>query len=524
MQNHHLSKLIITSTTASESEGFALRRQLKESWQQLLPDLTESFDEVCTEDEVIRLPKISITLEVDSMHFLVSDMPITHNEYLKEQIKLQVMQSIQDFKLEHNNKRSEVFTHNEFLTDTTKVNSEHEEGLINEAKINQINNGLLSWQDVKFYLDSGNLPWYIRHENSVEELVKQGNSQSLHFSMQSLIKQNIHACIASLYEKHSALTINRLVQLCDDALRKNIFEQLVVHALSRLNQLENKEVRNSRLNNQALVYICEEIINKAVNPLHLTNVLFNTLFSDKPEALTVHNLNIQDSVLDALILKAAKKFKVPENVLTTLSSIIISQRDVDIKAKSRVIQDVQTDKDKELDNFSEGDLFKKTTQVLFAGSILLYPYLSRFFKDLDCLSEGKTIKNNKRNKAMTLMIYLLTGKEQSFDYQLYFLKWLLGIPVGTLISIEENTLTINEKALADNVLLSLKSHWSVLKNTSIANIRGSFLQRVGMMKLDDDQCLLHIERKGIDILIDQIPFSLSIIRLAWIKQPIIVTW
>ncbi|MBL4899376.1 MAG: hypothetical protein JKX76_06970 [Colwellia sp.] len=522
MQNHHLSKLIITSTTASESEGFALRRQLKENWQQLLPDLTESFDEVCTEEEVIRLPKISITLEVDSMHSLVSDMPITPNEYLKEQIKLQVMQSIQYFKLEHNNKRSEIFTHNELLTDTTKVNSEYEEGLISEAKTNQINNGLLTWQDVKFYLDSGNLPCYIRHENSVEELVQQDNSQSLHFSMQSLIKQNIHACIASLYEEHSAQTINRLVQLCDDALRKNIFEQLVVHALSRFNQLENKEVRNSRLNNQALVYICEEIINKSVNPLHLTNVLLNTLFSDKPEALTVHNLNIQDSVLDELILKAAKKFKVPENVLTTLSSIIISQRDVDIKAKNRVVQDVQTDK--ELDNFSEGDLFINTTQALFAGSILLYPYLSRFFKDLDCLSEGKRIKDNKRNKAMTLMVYLLTGKEQAFDYQLHFLKWLLGIPVGTLLSIEENTLTTKEKALADNVLLSLKSHWSVLKNTSIANIRGSFLQRVGMMKLDDDQCLLHIERKGIDILIDQIPFSLSIIRLAWIKQPIIVTW
>lgn len=521
MQNHHLSKLVITSTTTSESEGFALRRLLKKNWQQLLPDLTESFDEVCAENEVIHLPKIKISLEVDSMHSLVADMPITLNETLKDQIKTQVMQQVQQFKTENNDRGNNTFSHNERLDQITNVSNEYIEELKNGIKTSQVSNALLTWADVKSYLNSGQLPWYIMQEESAKNLVKRNNAQSLYSSMQSLIKHNINACIDGLYENHYAQTINRLVQLCDDALRNSIFEQLVEHAISKFNLLNNGQVNDAQLNSQALVYICQEIINEAVEPIDVTNALIHQFLSDNSGKNTVYNIIIQASVLETLITKAAKQFKTTENVLSILSSAIFSESNVDIKAKN---QDILTDKLESLDNFSDDDLFKNATPILFAGSILLYPYLYRFFKDLDYMSEDKMLKNDKHNSAVTLMVYLLTGKEEAFDYQLHFIKWLLGIPVGALISIEGNSLTDNEKALADTVLLSLKSHWSVLKNTSIPTIRESFLQRAGMMKLDDEQCYLHIERKGIDVLIDQIPYSLSIIRLPWIKQSIIVTW
>lgn len=519
MQNHHLSKLIITSTTTSEPEGFALRRLLKENWQQLLPDLTESFDEVCAEDEVIHLPKIIISLEIDSTHSLVSDMPITHNETLKDQIKTQVMLQIQDFKAELNSSSSE------FLDNNPNVTNKHIKGFSNESKTNTSNNALLTWQDVKSYLTSGILPWYIMHEESVKDLVQQNNTQSLHSSMQSLIKHNINECMNTLFEDRSSQTINRLVQLCDDALRKCIFELLVEHVLSKFNLLKNAKIGDAQLSCDALVYICEEIINEAENPIDLTNALFNQLLSAKTAQNTVCNTSIQVNVLGIVIVKAAKQFNKSEQVLTTLFSAIFSQYNIEKKAKTLSInQDIQADKTEPLDNFTDDELFKNTRSVLFAGCILLYPYLHRLFKELGYLSADKKIKQSKQSRAVTLMIYLLTGAEQAFDYQLHFVKWLLGIPVDALISIEENSLDKKEISEADNVLLSFKTHWAVLKNSSFTNIRESFLQRAGMMKLYDQQCHITIERKGIDVLIDQIPFSLSIIRLPWIKQQIIVTW
>ena len=529
MQNHHLSKLIITTTTTSESEGFALRRLLKENWQQLLPDLTESFDEVCAEDHVIHLPHVSISLEVDSMHSLVSDMPITHNKYLKEQIITQVMQQVQDFKAKVNDRVNDTFIHDEFLDNNTNVINEKIQQLKNDNKTNNQSVGLLTWQDVKSYLNSGKLPWYIMHEESAKDLVNPEKSQPLYSSMQSLIKQNITEYIEDLYDKYSAANINRLIQLCDDDLRKILFEHLVGHALSEFTLLKNKEVGDLQLNSQALVYICEEIINKSANPIDFTSVLFTTLIGYKSGTNTLENIIIQESIFDTLIPKVAQQFTISENVLSILTSAILPQLNFYKVDKNRsdtqnIIQDRQTNKVKTLDNFSDDDLFKNATQILFAGSILLYPYLTRFFKDLDYLSEDKKIKSNKQSRAVSLMVYLLTGKEQAFDYQLHFIKWLLGIPVSAFLPLEKSSLTENEKALAEVVLLSLKSHWSVLKNTSIATIRESFLQRAGIMKLDHEQCHLQIERKGIDVLIDQIPFSLSIIRLAWIKQPIIVTW
>ncbi|MFT5851700.1 MAG: hypothetical protein ACI87J_001673 [Colwellia sp.] len=529
MQNHHLSKLIITTTTTSESEGFALRRLLKENWQQLLPELTESFDEVCAKNHVIHLPHISISLEVDSMHSLVSDKPITHNKGLKDQIITQVMQQIQDFKTKMNDRGNDTFIHDEFLDDNTRIINGQIEELKNDKNTNNKSVGLLTWQDVKSYLNSGRLPWYIMHEESIKDVVKPENSQPLYSSMQSLIKQNVTEYLEGLYVEHLAQNINRLIQLCDDDLRKSLFEHLVDHALSELNLLKNKKVGDSQLNSQALVYICEEIINKSANPIDLTNVLFTKLMADKSGTNTLDNIIIQDSLLDTLIPKAAKQFTISDNVLSIITSSILTQSNVYESEKNQSviqgkIQDRQTDKVKTLGNFSDDDLFKNATQILFAGSILLYPYLTPFFKDLDYLSEDQKIKSNKQSSAVLLMVYLLTGKEQAFDYQLHFIKWLLGIQVSAFLPLEKNALTENEKALADVVLLSLKSHWSVLKNTSIATIRESFLQRAGIMKLDHEQCHLHIERKGIDVLIDQIPFSLSIIRLSWIKQPITVTW
>ena len=523
MQNHHLSKLIITSTTTSESEGFALRRQLKENWQQLLPDLTESFDEFCAEDEVIHLPKITISLEVDSTDSLVSDMPITHNDTLKDQIKIQVMLQIQAFKSEFNNSSSAPFIHDQILADNPNVTNKHLKEFNDEPNISS--NTLLTWQDVKSYLTSGKLPWYIMHEEPAKNWVSQNNSHALHSSMQSLIKSNINECMNTLFEDRSSQTINRLVQLCDDALRKGIFEQLVDYTLSKFNLLQNVKINDAQSSSDALVYIYEEIINETANPINLTNALLNQLLSEQTVNNSVGNTSIQSSVLDIAIAKAAKQFNKSAQELATLLSVIHPQLNVDKNLKPQsMTQAIQADKIESLDISSDHDLFKNATSILFAGSILLYPYLYRLFKELDYLSENKKIKNSKQNSAVTVMIYLLTGEEQAFDYQLPFVKWLLGIPVDELIFIEENSLDKKEIAEADNVLLSLKSHWSVLKNSSFTSIRESFLQRAGMMKIYDEQCHISIERKGIDVLIDQIPFSLSIIRLPWIKQQIIVTW
>jgi hypothetical protein len=325
MQNHHLSKLIITTTTTSESEGFALRRLLKENWQQLLPDLTESFDEVCAEDHVIHLPNISISLELDSMDSLVSDMPITHNKYLKEQIITQVMQQIQDYKAKINDRVNDTFIHDEFLDDNTHVINKNIQQLKNDNKTNNPSVGLLTWQDVKSYINSGKLPWYIMHEEYTNDLVNSEKPQSLYSFMQSLIKQNITECIEGLYDKHSAPNIYRLIQLCDDNLRKILFENLVAHALSEFTLLKNKEVGDSQLNSQALVYICEEIINKSANPIDLTNVLFTTLIGYKSGTNTLDNIIIKDSILDTLIPKVAKKFTLSENVLSIITSAIFSQ-------------------------------------------------------------------------------------------------------------------------------------------------------------------------------------------------------
>jgi hypothetical protein len=79
---------------------------------------------------------------------------------------------------------------------------------------------------------------------------------------------------------------------------------------------------------------------------------------------------------------------------------------------------------------------------------------------------------------------------------------------------EEITLMFNE----------ILRYWKALSKTSICGLREAFLQREGRLHINEEMSNLHVVGKAFDILIDQIPWSISIIRQPWMERPIHVTW
>jgi hypothetical protein len=67
-------------------------------------------------------------------------------------------------------------------------------------------------------------------------------------------------------------------------------------------------------------------------------------------------------------------------------------------------------------------------------------------------------------------------------------------------------------------------HWSVLKNTSISGLRSSFLQREGLLLETDQGWLLRVERKVYDLLLEQLPWGIGMLQLAWMRKPLRVNW
>jgi hypothetical protein len=58
----------------------------------------------------------------------------------------------------------------------------------------------------------------------------------------------------------------------------------------------------------------------------------------------------------------------------------------------------------------------------------------------------------------------------------------------------------------------------------MAGLRETFLQREGKLQPTHDGWKLRVQRKTLDVLVDQIPWSISVVFHAWMPQPIHVTW
>ena len=158
-----------------------------------------------------------------------------------------------------------------------------------------------------------------------------------------------------------------------------------------------------------------------------------------------------------------------------------------------------------------------------AGLVLLHPFLSSFFNRLGLLEDGRFIDPASQHKALHLLHYLATGKKEAAEFELQMAKILCAFPSSgvTEMSVELNAAEIGE---AGDLLSACIQQWEVLKNTSPTGLQESFLQRNGKLFSKNGRVQLEVEKKSIDVLLDYLPWNLSLIRLPWMREVLNVNW
>lgn len=158
-----------------------------------------------------------------------------------------------------------------------------------------------------------------------------------------------------------------------------------------------------------------------------------------------------------------------------------------------------------------------------AGLVILAPYLPRFF-DMLGLITGKEFKDRENaERGVHLLQYLLDESTSSFEYQLVLNKLLCGITAGKPI-IRGIDIKEAERAAAESLLAGVIANWPILKSTSIAGLRESFIQRQAHLQRKDDVWKLLVESKPYDMLLDELPWSFKTIKFPWMEHPIHVDW
>ena len=156
-----------------------------------------------------------------------------------------------------------------------------------------------------------------------------------------------------------------------------------------------------------------------------------------------------------------------------------------------------------------------------SGLVLLNPFLTTFFKAANVVSEENVLENPER--ACVLLHYLATENEEVTDVELSLEKALLGIPQDEVMNCQES-LTDHDKKMCVELLEAVLEHWVVLKKSTINTLRDMFIKRDGELKFTKDHIHLKVERAAQDILLEKIPWNISLIRLKWMEKMMHIEW
>jgi len=156
-----------------------------------------------------------------------------------------------------------------------------------------------------------------------------------------------------------------------------------------------------------------------------------------------------------------------------------------------------------------------------AGLVILHPFLPQLFSALSIATDDAIVLPDR---GLSLLHYLATGQTIAPEYELVLGKVLCNVPLET--PVESNVeLSQTECEEATALLEAVVRHWDALRNTSSDGLREAFLLRPGKLSLSESgEWLLRVEPQSIDILLDQLPWGISRIKLPWMDTMLNVEW
>ncbi len=158
-----------------------------------------------------------------------------------------------------------------------------------------------------------------------------------------------------------------------------------------------------------------------------------------------------------------------------------------------------------------------------AGMVLLHPFLNQLFGNLQLVEAGIFNDFECQSKGVVLLHFMATGREQVREFELSLPKFLCGMPANRPM---DHTLVLSEKEKkeANNLLEVVITHWGALGKTSPEGLREGFLMRDGKLEQEQGGWKLHVEQKAMDVLLDRLPWTLSMLKLPWMKEILKVEW
>lgn len=355
-----------------------------------------------------------------------------------------------------------------------------------------------------FFLENGFMPWNNRISAVAELEQLLSVNEKLVAQLKILIAQKAKAAERLVWQFSKNFTSRIITELTKNS--ENALNEIFA-LLEKLNLLQN----DKQIDTHTDTHIDKHIVDAAILNLFASDENKNKVEQFFAFLLTKVEGN---EALKSEIKEIINYLRVNKNKsgLSTGKENQEPNKAVDFKKEEIGIKD-KIENEKPLDSI----------YIDNAGLVLLHPFLPSLFDTLKLIKGNDWLDELSQQKAVLVLEFLATGKDETEEFDLMLNKILCGIDLQEIVSTEIQ-LEKEIKVECDMLLSEVITQWSVLKNTSIDGLREAFLKRNGKFSKVENGWLLQVEQESIDILLNQLPWGIGIVKLPWMNDMLFVEW
>ncbi|MBL7966284.1 MAG: hypothetical protein JNK09_04745 [Prolixibacteraceae bacterium] len=531
INRHIVHRFNLEMNTGREQLAYSLHSRLDYFLNDdLLPKFEKLFDRASSPDQIKRFDSIDLEINMDAADNLTD----VSDEIIRT---LQAKIEAADFAA---SSLPEEIDHEIFFNpdepDIRRQYQQIEKQIIQKAR--QLNPETNLHEIFVHFLETGQILWYgsptalkdyiLSIENAPEifpdyptaqlKEVFRVNSKALNRFFHQMSPAFIQRFILRLSALQSTNIPERLVRLPigQHVMKKLVFRSVIIRLID-----PNYRIREKELRQISIELLAEKQATKRTAIALQIVELFQSILLEVAESSG--KITAAGSLLMELVLaknQPAHSQKPSEQVRRNDYEETVKSG----KSTKAELFEKQTDVERDDDRFSD---FEKDSQVEIyiqnAGLILTHPFLWNFLTNLKCTDGKNQLLPEKTFKAIHLLHYLASGKENDFEFNMAFEKFLCGVPQEMTVD-REIAISGEEKLECDNLLRTIIGYWPALKNTSPDGLRQLFFQRNGKLDLQKFPPKLYVERKAQDILLESLEWNISIVKLPWMTELLFVEW
>jgi hypothetical protein len=502
-QSHIIRKQSL-KVNASVHDAFALKRKVEDILQSLMPKLNYLFDELTSENE---------WLQIDTLDINIGD--VSESE-MEEVLSKKILQSM----------REKIIAR---MHDMRMIG-----GYEREPRALLITADQKTMAAFIYFLDNGILPWWFEpgsHSAFEQQLLEAmgnfvANNHKVHtmsftagdgsekkiklFAQLQLVLNNLSAR-KRLIEQFSEEVFLSVITWFSYEIHLSVYPEIgnSFQGLKRFFSGYAEDGLRDKMIKEMKVLLLEKII----HPGRPSDDIITEWMSALLKTITRQGGNVKM----IKILETAIAHRYLRNEINELTTHPIPG-EISPVSENEILQNQATEKTteehlKEL-NATDGAI------IANAGLIILAPFLPELFRQCGILKEDEI---TDINKAIAIMHYAVFGDCNYREYDVLLNKILCGIDEYYTIEVLD-TLSETETNEIELMISSVIEYWTSLKNTSAEGLREGFLIRKGKLTPKYDEWFLQVEQYSIDILLQSLPWTISLIKLPWMKKSVHTEW